>query len=199
MDHSFEKAYKKDIGYFSLKPDKEIFKILKYKKTGFVIDLGVGEGRNALFLAKKGFNVTGVDISKTGVTHFLESAKKIGIEIKAIIKDITKFKFNRNYDIIISSSTLHFLKKVEINEIIKNIKKHTNIGGINFIKVFTVKNPSKKFPYLFKKGELKNFYKDWKILKYEEFITDFEKHGKNGKLHKHAIAYIIARKIKLFK
>jgi len=195
MAYNFEGSYKGEGGYFGLKPDKEIISILKYIKNGYVLDLGVGEGRNALFLAKKGFNVTGIDLSKTGINHFLKSSKAINVKVKAIIKDIIKFRFNKDYDIIISSSTLHFLNEKHVYKIIKNMKAHTNKGGINFIKVFTVKNPAKNFPYLFKKNELKKIYKDWKILQYKEHLTPFEKHGESGMLHKHAIASIIARKI----
>ena len=53
---------------------------------------------------------------------------------------MVKIKFDKTYDVIISNSTLHFLKKEEIKRIIKNMKEYTKQGGINLITVFTIKN-----------------------------------------------------------
>lgn len=50
------------------------------------------------------------------------------------------------------------------------------------------------FPYLFEENELKKFYKDGEILDYKEYLSSLEKHGENGRLHRHAIATIIAKK-----
>jgi hypothetical protein len=48
--------------------------------------------------------------------------------------------------------------------------------------------------YLFKKNELKEYYHGWNILKYEEYVTPKEKHGKEGVWHYHHIASILAKK-----
>lgn len=195
-NHSyFEEKYKKEESYFGLKPNKIIIRILDFIKKGDVLDLGVGEGRNALFLAKNGFSVVGVDISETAIKNFLQSAKKLNVKVKGIIQEIEKYQFDKNYDLIISNSTLHFMKKEDVIKTIDNMKKHTNTNGINLITVFTVDNPSKEFSHLFEKNELKNYYNGWNIIHYEEYTTPIEKHGENGKLHKHVIAEIIARKI----
>jgi tellurite methyltransferase len=198
---SFEEHYKKEKCYWGLKPDKFIVEILKYKSSGSLLDLGTGEGRNAIFLAKKGFDVTGVDISSSGIKKFLSLAKKLKVKVKGIVQDITKFKFDKKYDVIISTATLHFLPKSKIKSVINKMKKYTKEDGLNLISVFTVKDPgfkkSKKI-YYFKEGELKKFYEDknWKILKYKEFITKPERHGKDGKWHRHGIAILLARKTK---
>jgi len=195
----FKEKYKEEKCYWGLKPHKEVVKLLKYKKFGTVLDLGVGEGRDALFLAKKGFDVTGVDISETAIKKFLKLAKKFKVKVKGIVADISKFEFDKNYDIIISIATLHFLSKKNIKLLIKKIKEHTNKNGPNLITVFTVEDPGYKIHprklYYFKKGELRNFYNDWKILHYRECLTKPERHGKDGKWHRHGIAILLAKKI----
>lgn len=189
----FDKEYKEEKLYWGRKPDDIVKLILKYKKKGDVLDLGVGEGRNALFLAEQGFNVTGVDISKEGIEKLKKLAKLENLNINAINEDIRKFKFNKKYDIIISNATLHFLEKEEIEELIRKMRQNTKESGLNIISAFTKDNPNKNFPYLFKKLELKSYYHDWKILGYKESITPLEKHGKKGKWHSHGIALIIAQ------
>jgi len=195
-EKSFEEIYIKEKGYLGTKPHKITTKIISYKKTGKVLDLGCGEGRDALFLSKKGFKVTAIDISKTGIKNLLKKAKELKVKIIGKVKDITKFNFKIKYDIIISFSVFQFLNKKEVYSIIKKMKKNTKKEGINVISAFNEENPNKNFPFLFKKGELKEFYRDWKILDYKEFITPIEKHGKAGRTHQHGISMVIAQKIK---
>jgi tellurite methyltransferase len=194
MVNSFEESYKKDKFIFGKEPSKIVSRILKYKKGGSVLDLGVGEGRNAIFLSMKGFEVEGVDISKTGVDRFLKIAEENRLNVKGIVEDITKFKMTKNYDIIISISILEFLQKKDIQKVIENMKKHTKKKGLNVIVSFTEDNPNKKIPYLFRRGELKSIYADWEILEYDEKKIGPEKHGKTGKPHFHVIASLLARK-----
>ena len=192
---NFNDDYKKQGCYWGLEPSKYIKLLLDFKNNGNVLDLGVGEGRNALFLANSGFNVTGIDTSKEGIDKFKELAKKNNLKINAILSDIMDFEFNDSYDIIISNATLHFLKKELIDVLINRMKNFTNKEGINFITAFSEENPNKNFAYLFKKDELKDYYRDWEILKYKEFITPLEQHS-DGEPHKHGVVVIIARKIK---
>lgn len=190
----FDREYKEKDFFWSKNPDKSVKLVLNYKKKGNVLDLGVGEGRNALFLAKHGFDVTGVDFSREGIKKFEDIAKKQNLKIKGLVGDLRKFNFDKKYDVIISNATLHFLKENEIRNIIKKLKENTKKSGLNIITVFTEENPGKNFPYLFKKNELKEFYSDWDIIKYKELMTPLEKHGKDGKWHRHGVAIIIAKK-----
>lgn len=194
MVNSFEGQYRKNEFLFGKEPSKIVSNILKYKKSGSVLDLGVGYGRNAIFLSGRGFEVEGIDISKTGVERFLEIAEKNGLKVKGKIDDITKFKMTKNYDVIISITTLQFLERDDVRHVIKNMKRHTKENGLNVITVFTEDNPNKNISCLFKKGELMKMYNDWKILEYEEKMIGPEKHGKEGKSHFHAMAFLIAEK-----
>lgn len=177
-----------------MEPTPAIRYLLKYKSSGKALDLGSGEGRNSIFIAKNGFDVTAVDISKEAIKGLEKHAKKEKVKIKTFLEDIRNFKFNKKYDVIFSTAVLHFLREDEAKKIVKKIKVNTLKNGLNLITAFTEENPNKGFPYLFKKGELKSYYKDWEIISYKEFMTPLEKHGKDGKWHKHGMAAIIARK-----
>ncbi len=194
MVSSFDKQYKKEKCLWGIKPAPIMEFLLKHKKSGTVLDLGTGEGRNALFLAKHGFNVTAVDISREGIKKLERLALENKVRINTFVKDIRNFNFSENYDIILSFATLHFLEKEEIERVIKKIKEHTSYNGFNVITVFTEENPNKNFSYLFKRNELKKYYSDWEILGYKERMTPLEKHGKEGKLHRHGLARLVARK-----
>ena len=116
------------------------------------------------------------------------------VEVTTIVGDMRDFKFEKKYDVIISTATLHFVEKKDVEKLINEIKNYTKESGLNVITVFTEDNPNKNFPYLFKKDELKSYYRDWDILGYKEFITPLEKHGEKGNWHRHGMALIIARK-----
>src|SRR3989344_3305357 len=173
----FDEKYKSEKCLWGKEPIKSVKSILKYKNSGDVLDMGVGEGRNSIFLAKQGFNVTGVDISKEAIEKFKRIADGENLKVEGIREDIRNFKFNKKYDVIISATTLHFLDEKSIKKIIEKMKAHTKLNGINLITVFTEENPHKNFSHLFKKGELKSYYPDWKIIGYKEIITPVEKHG----------------------
>lgn len=185
--------YKKSNCLWGLKPNKYVTQIPKIIKSGKVLDVGVGEGRNALFLAKQGFEVAGIDISKEAVNKFLKFAKKENLDVRGIVSDIVDFKFEAKYDIIICVATLHLVSKEKVIETIKKIKNYTKNKGINLLTVFTKKDTGyKEYPnlYFFDENELRELYKDWQILEYNNYVKE-ESHGKP---HKHHICVLIARK-----
>ena len=61
----------------------------RYHKTrAKVLDLGCGQGRDALFIARKGHHVLGVDISRTGISQMLEEAEREGLDVCGVVADV---------------------------------------------------------------------------------------------------------------
>jgi len=188
------KKYKSPKLLWGLKPNKIVVKSLNYIKTGTVLDLGAGEGRNSIFLSKKGFTVTALDISKEALEKCRELAKDKKLKIKTLVSRIEDFTFKEKYNYILSVATLHLVEKDKVLKTIKLIKENTKTGGINLLTVFTNKDPGiKQFPdlYFFKETELKTIYRDWEILHFENYT----KHEGHDGPHTHQISAIIARKI----
>jgi len=174
-------------------PAEIVEKILEYKKSGKVLDLGCGYGRNAYFLAKNGFEVEGVDASEEEIKKLAELGEKTNIVVKSKVCEISQYNYSNSFDAIISINALHFLEEDKVKKVIGEMKTNTNYGGINALAAFTEDNPQKGFPYLFKKNELREIYSDWEILVYEEKMTPLERHG-GGDWHRHGLVLIIARK-----
>jgi len=84
-----------------------------------VLDLGCGQGRDSLMIARNGHSVVGVDLSTTGVQQMVEIAQKEGIEIDNV--EDKHFKDCRGYD------QLKYIDKKKIKSLIakyyKQIKK----------------------------------------------------------------------------
>jgi len=178
---------------WGLEPNVYVARIPELIKPGKVLDIGVGEGRNALYLAQEGFDVTGIDISKEAIDKFLNFAKKKNLSVNGVIKSITEFEFNDEYDVIISVATLHLIEKNKLFKLINKIKKQTKKNGLNLVAVFTDKDAGREqFPdlYFFNKTEIKELYNDWDIIEH----TVYTKEEVHGKPHNHNICVLIARK-----
>ena len=131
-------------------PNEIVAGILRYKRSGTVLDLGVGWGRNALFLASKGFDVCGIDSNVKAIELFKQKALDMGIAVNAELADIQELRIAAEYDIIVSTSVLHFTAHPD--RIIQDMKAHTKAQGLNVISSFTKENPDKRFEHLFEKN-----------------------------------------------
>ena len=71
--------------------------------AGNVLSLAEGEGRNAVFLAQRGFRVTAVDGSAVGLEKARQLAARSGVEIETIVADLATFELGKNqWDGIVS-------------------------------------------------------------------------------------------------
>ena len=88
--------------------------ILKYKKSGTVLDLGSGPGRHTLFLAKKGFAVTAIEISREKSDRLKKAAHKENLSVRVVTKNIVDLDIAKSYDIVLATMSLHFLSKTQV-------------------------------------------------------------------------------------
>lgn len=161
---------------------------------GTVIDLGAGQGRNALYLASKGFDVTAVEREDSEVEILSTKNKKAKRKINIVQADIHDFVPDKQYDAVISNTVLHFFTSEEVAASIRKMKQATKQKGYNLVTAYSDKNPLGKRPYLFKHNELLGFYKDWEIVVYEEKPTPWFIHPIGTKPRRNHAAYIIAKK-----
>jgi 2-polyprenyl-3-methyl-5-hydroxy-6-metoxy-1,4-benzoquinol methylase len=75
-------------GGFNHEPNRFLMNSVRGRAPGMALDLGMGQGRNALYLATKGWKVTGVDISDEGVRLAREAATKQKLAVDAIEADL---------------------------------------------------------------------------------------------------------------
>jgi len=78
------------------------------KKSGKLLLLGVGGGRDAIALAKLGFHVTGVDYVSEMVERAVENAQKRGIQMEGLVQEISKLDVpSETYDIVWISRSMY--------------------------------------------------------------------------------------------
>ncbi len=99
---------------------------------GKLLDLGCGQGRDALALAALGYEVTGVDISEVGIHQMLRDAKKFNLKVEGIIDDIYEFPIDSSFKFILLDSMLHFYKRDREKEVtlVKRIMKEMRSSAV---------------------------------------------------------------------
>lgn len=151
---------------------------------GRALALASGEGQNAIRLAKYGYTVDCVDISKVGLSKCSSLARtyRVSDKIKTICADLNEYKIEENaYNCIIN---MRFLMRPLSPHIIKGLKS----GGILIYETFTkddakAKRPGANKDYFLDRNELLDIFSELLILSYSERILD-------GR----AVATLVARK-----
>lgn len=162
-----------------------------------VLDLGCGQGRNSLFLSLLGFDVTAWDHNQNSINFLADTAQKENLPINSALYDINSAAIRQHYDFILSTVVFMFLDRQAIPTIIQNMQQHTNHGGYNLIvsAMSTDDVPCPMpFSFTFKEGELKNYYQEWDILKYNEEMGELHKTDENGNRIKMKFVTMLAKK-----
>ena len=153
----------------------EIVNAIKYIEPCKTLDLGAGKGRNSLYLSSLNFNVTAIDYNAEFLHELTDISIKEQLDINVINHDIAKANIKGSYDFIFSTDVFMYLNPTRIQSIITNIKQQTHPNGYNLIvsALNATKHgrPLMPLPFTFIEGELKEYYKDWKIISYSENIT----------------------------
>jgi len=74
-----------------------------------VLDVGCGQGRDALFIARKGHRVVGVDIAANGIRDLSDAAAQENLPIEGVVADIATYRPEGMFDVILIDRTLHML------------------------------------------------------------------------------------------
>lgn len=141
---------------------------------GTVLDMGMGEGRNAVFLAQKGYKVTGVDISSVAVKKSYMLAQEFGVKIKGVVASLQDYNIPpQSFDAIIC---FYWVDR----SLIEKIKSWLRPGGILIYEAHTVRqmtaskdNSMEGGGYL-KEQELLKMFSGMRVLKYEEPLHEKE-------------------------
>ena len=177
----------------------EVLEAMDTVKPCKALDLGCGQGRNALFLVQHGFDVTAVDQNELSLEILQSIVEQEDLEMPVGLYDINSASIGQTYDFIVSTVVLMFLQADRIPAIIQNMQEQTSIGGYNLI-VCTMNTEdypcSVNFPFTFKKGELANYYKDWELIKYNENPGHLHRRDENGNRIQLRFATMLAKKVK---
>lgn len=166
-----------------------------------VLEIGCGEGKDAVFLAKNGYLVTAFDAAQTGIDKARSLAKRHGVQIDFFQADVLDYRPDTSFDIVFSSGVLHYIPRKLRGEVISSLKEHTTAGGIHAVNVFVDKpfidpapdrEPIEVERGSWRSGELQGLYHDWLFHAGDEIIFDCDS---GGVPHQHCMDILIAEKM----
>lgn len=163
----WDSIYNTGVYIYGKEPARFLAEHIKMLPVGKVLDIATGEGRNAVYLAKKGFSVDGVDYSEVALRKAKRLARENRVSINTINADLNKYPIKpESYDIILN---IDYLQR----SLVPRIKRGLKHGGLVVFENYTVEqlgNTKEQIPhdYLLQKGELRGLFKDFQILVYQE-------------------------------
>ena len=175
----------------------EVLEAMESLSPGKALDLGCGQGRNALFLAQHGFEVTAVDQNELALEILQSIVEQEDLEMTVGLYDINSANLKQSYDLIVSTVVLMFLQADRIPAIIRNMQDQTNPGGYNLIvcAMDTEDYPCQvPFSFTFKEGELADYYNDWELIKYNENPGHLHRRDEHGNRIALRFATMLAKK-----
>ena len=145
-----------------------------------VLDIGCGEGKDAVYMAQKGYEVTAFDLTDNGIRKTLKLAADRGVKIDAYVDDINTFGTDKMFDIVYSTGTVQYLFDENKKGFFEKIGRITKKNGFVYFNVF-VDKPFLELPpdwdieeKMWKSGELFSFFPDWKVHHIDEIMKTAE-------------------------
>lgn len=162
----WNEAYRRSIG-FKREPNALLVDAVKGRKAGAALDVAMGQGRNAVFLATQGWKVTGVDISDEGLRIARADAAKKNVELDAIEADTSSWDFGRErWDLVV------FLYAGADPKDVERIKTSLRPGGLVVIEVFHAEGTGGTRSSGFATGELARLFGDAFRIVRDETVED---------------------------
>jgi cyclopropane fatty-acyl-phospholipid synthase-like methyltransferase len=110
---------------------------------GDVLDIGCGLGDNAIYLARNGHHVTGLDISPTALATAERRAKDAGVQVTFAVTDSTKLEgYTEAFDTIVDSGMFHCLDDDAKRSYVAAAHRATRPGATLLLSCFSDANPS---------------------------------------------------------
>lgn len=160
------------------------------------VDVGAGEGRDAVFFAEAGYDVIAVDVSPAGLDKAERLADERGVEIRTIRADANEYEPDDFVDLVFSSGAVQYVRPENRPRQFERWRRATAPGGIHSIFAFVDHPEIPPAPdmtddeHRFGRDELQGYYTDWETLRSEEVVFDDES---GGVPHQHAARIHVAR------
>ena len=191
----WDERYDRDMYIYGKEPAAFLKQKISGLKKGKTLVLAMGEGRNAVYLAQNGFDVTGVDISEVAIEKCNKLAKERNTTVNAVVADLTDYDMGEvQFDLI---TKFYYYEPSIFPQVIDALKP----GGMFILEQFSIdhlkyreisrfgpRNPD----YLIKPNELLEHFKSLRILYYEDTVVELDEGMHKGTA---AVIRLIAEKV----
>jgi SAM-dependent methyltransferase len=103
----FDTLYESQVWAYGTEPDPELIAALASLPRGRVLDLGGGQGRHCLPLARMGLEVEVVDISRYALREVTDAAAREGLEVSEVCCDVVCYEPSRQVQAVVAALLFH--------------------------------------------------------------------------------------------
>lgn len=166
-------------------------------KRPYLVDLGMGRGRDAIYFARRGFRVLGLDVDPEALDRGRRRAARLGARITAREADLQTVRLTGPFDVVYSSTSLNYLPRGSRDRRFAHFQAVTRPGGIHAVNAFLPGSRGRSVVDMdpasvpFEPGELLGHYRNWEILEHGEQRLDCRFLSPT---HRHAVEYLVARR-----
>lgn len=190
---SWDQVYLNPDARVPVNPSALVLETTANLPSGVALDAGMGNGRNAIYLARKGWKVTGIDLSEAAVRRAREEAGRLKVDMDARVGDVEKLVLPRaGYDLILCLYTEPLAVRAA-RKFIDALKP----GGLLLIEGRHIEAlalaPAAYTLTGFHDNQLLNLYQRLRILRYEDRLMPSE-WGNDGQDSRARVVRLVAQK-----
>ncbi|MCE7080559.1 class I SAM-dependent methyltransferase [Streptomyces sp. ST2-7A] len=132
---------------------------------GRVLDIGCGSGDNALMLAERGLETTGVDAAPSGIELAREKAARRGLEARFLVRDVLRLKeWGERFDTVLDVGLFHCFPDEDRPALVEGVSAVTVPGGRYVLMCFSDRQPGTRGPRRVSEQEIRTaFARGWRI------------------------------------
>jgi tellurite methyltransferase len=212
---SYDKTYAETPDVFGAKPEAMLVEYAhELKHDQPVLDVGVGQGRNALYLARRGFTVHGIDPSKVAVEAVRSIAARESLPITTYQCDVESFVAPApSYAGVLVFGLVQILTWDGIHRLIDRLTRWTREGSLLFVTAFSVgdasyrryasqgeplgtnsfHSPAGEVRTFLEPGEILGLFADFTPIHHWEGWGPYHRHG-DGPRERHAMVEAVLRR-----
>jgi SAM-dependent methyltransferase len=164
----FDRIYTSNEPGFSTRPNALVLDMIEGKAPGTALDIAMGQGRNALYLASRGWTVTGFDVSNEGIVAARREAAARGLTIEALRVAHDEFEYgSAAWDLIVMTYALVPVTDVDFAaRLVESLRP----GGLIVIESFGTLPDRPIRPVEIDSDRLRDAYSRLQVLRFEDAI-----------------------------
>ena len=177
----WDKKFERDEYIFGKRPADALVKLEHHLvPNGRTLVVADGEGRNSVYLASRGFDVTATDYSKVGLAKAKALAEEHNVSVNYIFEDIfDRDLTSQQYDNVVAIF-IQFVPPSHMRSVLRGLSTATKPGGTLLLHGYTPQqvtfgtggppNPE----HMYTQAMLREIYQDLNITVCEEYLADLD-------------------------
>ena len=156
------------------RPSTELRQVVAGIKPCRAIEFGCGRGTNAVWLARQGFDVTAVDLSRRAIHGARQRAAAAGVHVRFLVADLTEaWKLGGPFAFFFDRGCYHAVRRIDAGPYLQLVERITAPGAVGLVLTGNAKEPHDPGPPVVTEEELRREWgQGFDVVRLREFRFD---------------------------